>query len=519
MKAASVQKNLKSGHFSGTQANSPLKSTTLNRFPIFFRRVMSHDAADILRTGRTPMIKKLAIASALSIGLLLAACDSAVLIDQEPADPDTNNNPSDTLVDLVATAEAAGNFQILLSALESANLRTVLADAGNVNTIFAPTDNAFLTLGEANVDELLNDSGRLTDTLLYHVLAGSNDAASLTAQAGSVITMLNGGQAALTTELDQLRLNTSNVISPDIAASNGIVHVIDTVLTPPTDINNPDIAPTESIAQLISNDPQFSSLLDALSATGLDTTLSEDGNLTLFAPTNDAFAELDEEFMTELEANPDQLRDLLLFHVIGDSALNSVAVTAAAQASIISATGEPLFVTIDGNSININNATITEADLTASNGVVHGIDTVLIPAPAPEPDSIIGVLAANPDYSELVSLIAQAGLSDTLNDTAENFTVFAPNNDAIAAADAQLNAGFTNDSAALGNLLLGHITDTLLTSAEVVALDGTDLVMLSGSQPIVLTRDILSIGGAVVVETDLQARNGVIHGIDAVLIP
>lgn len=460
------------------------------------------------------MMKKLAIATVTSIGLLLTACDSAELIGPAPDAPD-DNTPAEPLLDLIETAEAAGEFQNLLLALDSANLIETLADEDNINTIFAPTDDAFLLLGEDDLVDLLADSELLTDTLLYHVLAGSNDAASLTAQAGSVITMLNGDQAALTTELDQLRLNTSNVISADIAASNGIIHVIDVVLTPPTDIDNPDTVPTETIAELIGNDPQFSALLDAVVSTGLDTILAEEGNFTLFAPTNDAFTQLNEEFQIDLPADPDQLRDVLLLHVIETSALNSIEVTAAAGDSIVSANGEALFVTIDGNAININDSTIIEADLAASNGVVHAIDTVLLPTPAPEQDSIIGILAADPDYSELVSLIEQAGLTDTLNDPAENFTVFAPNNDAIAAAEAEL----PGDADALRDLLLGHVTDTVFTSAEVVALDGVNIVTLAGPQPVVLTRDILSVGGAIVVEPDLQSSNGIIHGIDAVLIP
>ncbi len=475
------------------------------------------------------MFRNLTITAIATIGLLMTACDSAVLTGPDSGSTDsgatdgattadTGNDP----VDLISTAEAAGNFTRLLQALESTNLRAVLADPNNINTIFAPTDNAFDALGEEGLSNLLDDTAPLTDTLLYHVLAGRNDASALTAQAGTPITMLNDKQAAITFESDQLKINTANVINSDIVASNGIIHVIDSILTPPAetvDPTNAENAPTESVAGLIANDPQFSTLLDLITATGLDSTLSEDGSFTVFAPTNEAFSAIDDDLLNAIRVDSDQLRDVLLNHVVEGNAIDSVAATAAAGTSLTSATGGSLAVTLDGDSLKINNATVTAADLAATNGVVHAIDAVLLPQAAPKPDSIVGVLAANPDYSSLVALVTQAGLVDTLNSVDGNFTLFAPNNAAIAVAQTQLAAGFTSDTAALGNLLLGHVTGVQLTSAEVIALDGSSIDMVFGSQPIVLTRDVLSIGGAIIVDPDIQADNGIIHGISSVLLP
>ena len=208
------------------------------------------------------MMRKLLIASAASVGLFLSACDSAeILAQQDGIGPVGTTNtteptdPTDGLVDLIATAEAAGNFTQLLAALESAGLRDTLANANNINTVFAPTDSAFDALGPDAVTALLADSAVLSDTLLYHVLAGSNDSAALSELAGTSVQMLNGSDAALTLDEDQLvQINGIPLTTSDVAASNGVIHVIDVVLTPPDGAADPTTEPTANIAQLVSED-------------------------------------------------------------------------------------------------------------------------------------------------------------------------------------------------------------------------------------------------------------------------
>ncbi len=472
------------------------------------------------------MMRKLLIAGAASVCLLLSACDSAeILAEQDgidltdataptdPADPADPADPTDELVDLISTAEAAGNFTQLLAALESAGLRDTLANADNINTVFAPTDSAFDALGADAVTALMADSAALSDTLLYHVLAGSNDSAALTALAGTSITMLNASEAALTLDEDQLLLiNGVTISTADIAASNGVIHVIDAVLTPPADTADP----TVNIAQLVSDDPQFSTLLDAVTVAGLDGLLASDDVFTVFAPTNDAFDALGLESLNALTADPDALRDVLLNHIIEGTAIDSIAAIAADGTALTSAAGQPLVVTLEGDDLKINDASVIQADLAATNGIVHAIDAVLVPA-TPTPETIVDVLKNNPDYSALLSLIQQAGLEETLSNVDAEFTVFAPNNAALAAADMSLVAGLAGNTTLLTNLLLGHVHAATLTAEDVAALDGTNLAMVFGTQPIAVAAGAISIGGAHVVDPDMEAQNGIIHGIDAVL--
>ena len=479
------------------------------------------------------MIRKLLIVSAASVGLLLSGCDSAEILAQdipgltsptdptEPGDstePGDETDPADELQDLIATAEAAGDFTQLLAALESAGLRETLANPDNINTVFAPTDSAFDALGADAVNALMADSAVLSDTLLYHVLAGSNDSAALANNTGTSIRMLNGSLAALTLDADDLVLiNGVDLVTTDIVASNGIIHVINGVLTPPDDVTDPAPEPTVNIAQLLSEDPQFSTLLGAATATGLDAILASDDVFTVFAPTNDAFDLLGEDTLNALNADPDTLRDILLNHIVEGEAIDSIAAIVSDGTPFTSAAGQPLTATLDQDDLLINNATIIEADIAATNGIVHSIDTVLVPAAPPAPGTIVDVLTNNPDYSALLSLIQTAGLEDTLNNIDSDFTVFAPNNAAIAAADMILIGGLAEEPALLSSLLLGHVHAAALTAADVAALDGTNLAMVFGSQSITVTGGVVGIGAASVVDPDMEAQNGIIHGIDALL--
>ena len=467
---------------------------------------------DIRHSG----LRKLLVAGAASVGLLLSACDSALLIDPNATDPNTTDPISTDAVDLISTAEAAGSFTTLITAIEAANLRDQLSDENNIYTVFAPTDSAFEALGADAITALLADSAALNDTLLYHVLAGSNDASAVTGLAGSTITMLNGKDAAVSMEADQLRINLSNITTADIVASNGIIHIVDTVLTPPAEVTTP----TDNLAQLVSNDPQFTTLITALQVTGLDATLSGDGPFTVFAPNDAAFQALGDGAVDALIADPDALRDVLRNHVVEGTAIDSAGAIAAAGTELTSAAATPLAVSLNGDALLINNATVVRTDIAGTNGVIHEINAVIeVPAVTPGSNTIMDVLTANADYSALVSLIQTAGITDTLNDLDSSFTVFAPNNAALEAADTALQAGFTSDPAALTGLLLGHVHGAKLTSADVAALNGTDLTMANGSlKAITAVGGAVTIGTATIIDADMQAQNGVIHGIDSVLL-
>jgi len=165
--------------------------------------------------------------------LVLGACGS----DSDEASTDTTEAPADTTAettapaesDIVDTAVAAGDFTTLAAALEAADLVDTLKGDGPF-TVFAPTDDAFAALPPGTVDDLLADPEALAAILTYHVVAGEVLAADLTD--GQVVETVNGETLTVSIDGDTVKINDATVTTADISASNGVIHVIDTVLLP-----------------------------------------------------------------------------------------------------------------------------------------------------------------------------------------------------------------------------------------------------------------------------------------------
>ena len=287
--------------------------------------------------------------------------------------------PAETVpVNIVQTATDAGSFTTLITALETSGLDQVLANEEQTFTVFAPTDDAFTALGQENVDALLADATGLNDTLLYHVLPGAVNAETAISLAGTSITMQNGADATLSLSGEQLMINSSNVTVTDIIASNGIIHVIDAVLTPP-DGTEP---PATDLMATLANKPNYSALLGVLQSTGLDETLSDPTKtFTLFAPDNAAFLAADTALQAGFTSNPAALMSLLEGHVLPDSVVEAATALTLDGTDITMANGVVRTITVTDGSVMLDEATVVETDITASNGIIHGIDTVLIPAP------------------------------------------------------------------------------------------------------------------------------------------
>lgn len=449
--------------------------------------------------------------------LSLSACDSALI--EGPADgtgtepevlvPDTGNN-------IVSVLQSDEDFETLVTAIDAAGLTELLSSV-NSFTLFAPNDAAFAALGEETLNALIADPEALKNVLLYHVISGQSvDAATATGLAGSSVPSANESPLAISLDGDSLLINDATVTRADLDASNGIIHEIDGVLTPPETNGGGEEGAGDMFA-VIQADENFTTLTAALEAANLDTVLANtEETYTLFAPNDAAFEALGVETVNALLADTDRLTDILLYHVISGQSVDSATAIGLAGTSVPSANNDTLAISLNGAELMINDATVTRADVNTSNGLVHEIDTVLLP-PAAEVD-VVATLAAKPDYSTLVSLVQSADLAATLADAAKTYTIFAPTNTAFAAVDAAILAGLADDQAALTTLLLGHVVEGSVNSSSAIALAGQNVSTLSGAEwPIAVTGDVLSVGGANVVEADIEGSNGIIHGIDAVL--
>jgi|WetSurSiteA1Bulk_404760.scaffolds.fasta_scaffold00151_12 transforming growth factor-beta-induced protein len=276
--------------------------------------------------------------------------------------------PVEEMKSIVEIASSDNNFSILVAALTKANLVSALQGDGPF-TVFAPTNEAFADLladlGVSSLDDLSAEA--LAPILLYHVVSGKVLSTDLTN--GYVNTLSPGpGQTAVSLQVnaDEVILNGgSEVTSADLLASNGIIHVIDKVLLPPTVVN------------LAINNPQFSILVEAVVKAELAETLSGVGPFTVFAPTNAAF----EELFTTLgvsgieDLTKEQLTPILLYHVVSGNVLS----TDLSSGNVATLNGD-IAVSV-GASVTLNGSSnVVLTDVQGTNGVVHVIDEVLLPS-------------------------------------------------------------------------------------------------------------------------------------------
>jgi transforming growth factor-beta-induced protein len=263
----------------------------------------------------------------------------------------------------------AGQFNTLITAVKAAGLAETLATTDNI-TVFAPTDAAFAKIPEADLNAILADKQKLTDILTYHVAPKRLSERRLAA-AGSATTLF-GSDIAVTGEAEDLVLNGDvNVILGDIKASNGIIHAIDSVLTPapkPKDIVDTAIAAGS-----------FKTLVTAVQAAGLEEALRAPGPLTVFAPTDDAFAKIPADQLNAIIADKALLTSILTYHVAG-KAIPAEKFLARGKGSVKTLNGARVsFEVVDGNLILNGNVKVIATDIKASNGIIHVIDTVLLP--------------------------------------------------------------------------------------------------------------------------------------------
>jgi uncharacterized surface protein with fasciclin (FAS1) repeats len=268
-----------------------------------------------------------------------------------------------------------------------------------------------------------------------------------------------------------------------------------------------------TVFDIISTSPDHNTLALILELTGLDDALNGDGPFTVFAPTDDAFELLPEELIDELLANPALLVDILLYHVVGATALSS---DLADGQQIITLNGEAVEVTINANGIFINNSQVTVADLVADNGVVHVIDAVLLP-PAELP-TVFDIISTSPVHTTLTTAINAAQLGETLRGEGP-FTVFAPTDDAFSALpEGLLEELLADPSGTLTSILLYHVVGATAFSTDLT--DGQSIVTLNGeSVTIRIEGTSVFVNDALVVVADIEASNGVVHVINAVLVP
>ena len=479
--------------------------------------------------------------------------------------------PPADLVDIAAVAMSTGAHDSLVAALVKADLVSTMQGVGPY-TVFAPTDQAFTDAG-IDLDAFTTDEeiATLTNILLYHVYSGAVNAADVTD--GLAVQMVNGDYAQFTVSEGTVMIEDATVTAADVMASNGVIHVIDKVLMPPAPYTGVGICyntvthmiaagasmeecgaymyvenysmngqeftgcyntvshsltdttqaicesymwtPPVDIATTAMSTGIHTSLVAALSASELVATLQGDGPFTVFAPTDQAFADAGIDlaaFTTDEDIAT--LTDILLYHVYSGS-VNAADVTDGLTVAMVN--GDDASFTVTDGTVMVGDATVVLADVPASNGVIHVIDKVLMP-PADLVD-IAAVAMSTGVHDSLVAALVKADLVSTLQGDGP-FTVFVPTDQAFTDAGIDLDA-FTTDEeiAALTDILLYHVYTAGAVNAAGVT-DGMTVAMGNGDEAsFTVTDGTVMIEDATVTTADVMASNGVIHVIDKVLMP
>jgi len=270
---------------------------------------------------------------------------------------------SNSIYDIVSNSADHNTLKV---AIDACALNGTLSAPGSL-TLFAPTDAAFNLLPAGTVAALLADIPQLTDILKHHVVGATVMSSALSNN--QVVTTLLGTDVTVTITGGNVYIDNAMVTFADIIADNGVVHVIDAVLLPPT--------PSNSIYDIVSNSADHTTLKVAIDACALDATLSGNGPFTLFAPTDAAFNLLPAGTVTALLNDIPQLTDILKHHVVGDSVMSGMLSNNQVVTTLL---GTDVTITINGGNVYIDNAMVTVADIVADNGVVHVINAVLLPS-------------------------------------------------------------------------------------------------------------------------------------------
>ena len=272
---------------------------------------------------------------------------------------------------LVETVLSDGRFQTLATALTKAELVEVLSGEGPL-TVFAPTDEAFAKVPKKVLENLLKPANRdqLVAVLTYHVVPGAKGLGD--ALKANEIETVQGDAVGVVFSEGLVRVNEATLLDSDVKCSNGVIHVIDSVLLPP----EPEVPTLVTVAREAGS---FTTLLAAVEAANLSGILESEGPFTVFAPTDEAFAKLPEGTVETLlkEENREQLITVLAMHVVKGKVSAGDALNAGKADSL---QGSELRFAISKGRLRVNEATIDSVDIDGGNGFIHVIDSVILPA-------------------------------------------------------------------------------------------------------------------------------------------
>jgi transforming growth factor-beta-induced protein len=270
---------------------------------------------------------------------------------------------------IVETAVGAADLSTLVAAVKQGQLVETLSGKGPF-TVFAPVNSAFAKVPKEALADLLKDENRaqLQSILTYHVVPGKVMAADVVKLKEAKTA--NGAAIKITVKDGKVFVNDAQVIKTDITCSNGVVHLIDSVIMPP--------AKAPSIVETAIGNEDFSTLVALVKHAGLVETLSGEGPFTVFAPNNAAFAKLPKETVDALmsDAGKEQLAAILKYHVVAGSVKAADVVKLKEAKTVL---GQSAKIKVENGKVFVDGAQVIATDIECSNGIIHVIDSVILP--------------------------------------------------------------------------------------------------------------------------------------------
>ncbi|WP_259107998.1 fasciclin domain-containing protein [Salinibacter ruber] len=364
-------------------------------------------------------------------------------------------------------------------------------------TIFAPTDGAY---GGFELETLVSNSDFLSSFIGYHVVEGRLRASDL--NNGQTLETLSGNELQISVDDDgNVLVNGSEVVTTNLGATDGVVHRIGGAL-----LQNQSISGRTALAT------NYSNLKGGLDQVGLASTLDGGGSFTVFAPQNGAFGGVDTD--TLQSSNP-FYRSVLEYHVVSGQVLESDDLSGGQTLETVG--GTELQVTEEGGTVRVNEYPVREANVQASNGVIHGMGSIFL-----ENQTVADRAALTSVLTSLEDLLQRADLYGALNDSDGTFTVFAPADGAFAELNANAVSALTADRnrGLLRKILNYHVVEGEAFSGTELQ-EGRRLQTLQGSSVrTVAGSGGVQVNGIPVTQPDLQTSNGIVHLIEGdVLLP
>jgi len=455
---------------------------------------------------------------------------SVILVSLLPVAARLGSSPDKNIIELLETYP--DKFGTLVTLLEDNNLNDTLATGGNF-TLFAPTNHAF--------EKASTKLGKLTpeqvaEVLTYHVVAGKALSSDLTdgqqiptLRAGSSLTVTIEEKKGWFKNWEVIYINDILVIYEDIEASNGVVHVVKEVLLP--DDLNPN-----TIADILDEYDSLSKLKELLDTYNLTDTVKNTPNLTLIAPTDRAFKEI-ENILARFtgDAGAQEVTKILTYHVLPQIVKSDDLADGQSYDAVYPGDKVDVSVTEKGwwwwkyTEVKFEDSKVLKVDIEGSNGVIHVVDSVMIPDSVTIPNTVVDVAVGMEELSTLVDLLVKLNLADILKGTGP-FTVFAPTNDAFSDIENTLE-GLTDTQ--VTNVLLYHVVNGKVLSDQLT--DGQVVDTLYSGNTLTVSiekkggwrcrwfgygcKEFIKINESDVEKADVDADNGVIHILDKVLIP